>query len=308
MISVSKIKVLKYRIWQITHAPFFLVKNYLPFWKFRNRKEFEHYRPPTLLPRDQKILRSLEQNGIAISNLAEFFSDNDGVLKKLLKTADGLINQELIQTETKEFLRYFFRTDTHIVSLRHPFVQTAIFGPFLNIISAYLKTPAHLEYITGNIALPVNEKTNPKASQKWHRDPGVYKMAKIFIYLSDVNSKSGPFTLIRGTQPGGKLKNICEHPFFGEGSYYPRESKINRDLKDEGVKKQIFEATGKSGTVVFANTLALHKGGYAIKNARKMLTFYYRPVRRGAPLTEKLTGIPSKKLLPSFLQEALSLR
>jgi hypothetical protein len=75
------------------------------------------------------------------------------------------------------------------------FVQYALSKPILNVVAAYLGETPWLRYII--LTESVYQKGNLKYSQKWHYDYDDARMAKLFIYLSDVQSSDdGPFRLI----------------------------------------------------------------------------------------------------------------
>jgi len=82
----------------------------------------------------------------------------------------------------------------------------------------------------------------------FHYDIDSYKFLKQFIYLTDVDEKSGPHVIISNTH---KEKNFFE--------------KFNRRLTDEQVeeryeKNKINVMTGKAGSGFFEDTFAYHKG------------------------------------------------
>ncbi len=308
MARSQRYNVFRYRLWQIYTAPYFAYKNAPALWRFRNREQFKNFKGYRQQIRDGEleIVRQLEADGLALSSLETFFPDDPDILNRLKKAADASIAIGAKKANAKEFLRYFFRSDREQVDYGHAFMSLSLHVPFLEIVSAYFQTFARLEYVTGNIALPTGGERDPQASQKWHRDPGVYKNCKIFVYLTDVDEQAGPFTYVRGTQPGGPLSRIARHPFFGQGSYYPRASVVTKAFADKNVAQKIFPAHGKAGTIIFANTMGMHRGGYAIDRERHMLTFYYRPIHRGRPLREVFFNPPETETIPRIVYEALS--
>jgi hypothetical protein len=116
----------------------------------------------------------------------------------------------------------------------------------------------------------------PISSQRWHRDPGVGRICKAFLYLTDVDEKSGPFTYFAGSQPGGQLQRLLPHRFFGKGSYYPPDGAVEGLLKKHGAQDRVRVNTGPAGMVIFCNTMGLHKGGYATERRRIMITSFYK--------------------------------
>jgi hypothetical protein len=123
-------------------------------------------------------------------------------------------------------------------------------------------------YATLNITDPIGEDP-PRDSMLWHRDPEDKRMCKMFIYLTDVDENSGPFIYVKQSTYGRKYGSyLPQRPPKG---YYPVEGAVEK--KVEG--NDITVCTGKAGTVVFADTSGLHKGGYAKLNKRVMFTAGY---------------------------------
>jgi len=297
--------VLRYRLWQAYRAPYFAVKNSYVYWYLTNRRLITAYRakPPQLLPIQQKLVAELCKDGLAVSTLEELFPHRADLLSVLQREARQLAEMDTSLVRKKPFLRYFFRSGDTSVPYTQPFVALALETRLLDIVGAYFKTYAHLEYITGNIVSPVREGTEPETSQRWHRDPGSIINCKIFVYLTDVVPGSGPFTLLKGSQPHGRNQDIAPHRFFGEGSYYPKTALVEAGIERLYAQKDLAENYGKAGTVIFANTLALHRGGYATAKPREMLTFYYRPVRSERP--PQFLNVPAR--LPAQVGEAIGL-
>ncbi len=75
------------------------------------------------------------------------------------------------------------------------FVRYALSRPILNVVAGYLGETPWLRYII--LTESVYQEGDIKYSQKWHYDFDDVRMAKLFIYLSDVHSPDdGPFRLV----------------------------------------------------------------------------------------------------------------
>ncbi len=75
------------------------------------------------------------------------------------------------------------------------FVRYALSRPILNVVADYLGEIPWLRYII--LTESIHQEGSLKYSQKWHYDFDDVRMAKLFIYLSDVKSpEDGPFRLI----------------------------------------------------------------------------------------------------------------
>ena len=95
----------------------------------------------------------------------------------------------------------------------------------------------------------------------WHQDRAGYEILKIFIYLSDTDSESGPHRFVVGSHKPSTLR------FLPLVRY-----------KDEDVKKyynEVIEFKGDKGTCFAENTRGLHRGTPPKKRARSILEFIY---------------------------------
>jgi len=89
---------------------------------------------------------------------------------------------------------------------------------------------------------------------------------KVFLYLSDVDDVSGPFNYVKGSNYGNKWHSTF--PLREEKPFTPR-------MQDEEVESVIPEKyrisfKGKAGTIILADTMGLHKGGYCLEDERLM--------------------------------------
>ncbi|MBR8827575.1 MAG: hypothetical protein DSM107014_06640 [Gomphosphaeria aponina SAG 52.96 = DSM 107014] len=104
------------------------------------------------------------------------------------------------------------------------------------------------------------------SSHLYHLDPEDIQQIKVFIYLSDVDENSGPFTAL----PADKSRLVTEQLHYTIGR-----------LKDQEVDKIVGKGQekvclGAKGTVVFCDTNScLHYGGRIKEKERYVLTIYY---------------------------------
>jgi len=115
----------------------------------------------------------------------------------------------------------------------------------------------------------ISSGTSPQQSQGWHRDPGDKKICKIFLYVNDVDETAGPFMYVRGSQYGGVYRRFF--PQRLPRGYYPPEGAVEKIIPST----EIQTLTGKAGTIIFADTTGIHRGGYATKKERIMFTAAY---------------------------------
>jgi hypothetical protein len=257
--------------------PYYYILSSRALWRWKHRRHLRAYRAyrrraPALTPLQERIVNDLHAHGIAFTHVNEFFGED--VLSELQAAASALIDSGT-RTSAKDFLKYFLRNYGDPADLDSPMARRMLDPRILGIISDYFATFARLIFFSGNVAIPVRNDVAPKKSQCWHRDGGLYKLCKIFIYLNDVGETSGPFTYLAQTQPGGAWSRFVAHKFFGHGSYYPAEARVGRGIRRYGLEEHVLRCTGEAGTMIFCNTLGLHRGGYATERERIMLTWEY---------------------------------
>lgn len=139
--------------------------------------------------------------------------------------------------------------------------------------------------------LPDSQEKPREWSQSWHRDPEAERLIKVFLFLEDVTNDSGPFEFVAGSHDGG-LPELCPP------RRYPAH---DIDPLIPAAAKRRFVAP--AGTIVFANTSGLHRGGYTRNHRRLNCIFTFLPDSRPAKFT--LESVPLD--LSEIQRQALSL-
>lgn len=119
----------------------------------------------------------------------------------------------------------------------------------------------------------VNEPTDAPAqqSQRWHRDvPEDHDIVKCFLYLSDVTPAAGPMSYVTGTNTpeGRRIKMPAE---YDGGGYRLADEDVAAAFRAD----RTVTAEGTAGTLVFADTLGVHRGGHATGAERVVLQITY---------------------------------
>ena len=156
-----------------------------------------------------------------------------------------------------------------ITDLNNPFSQLSLHRTVLDIVNAYIGVCSKILSLTLAVTMPVKKEADPSQSQRWHRDPDDRVMCKMFLYLNDVGETAGPFMYVSQSQYGGRYRHIFPQKL--PSGFYPPLGAVERRIP----KKDIKVFTGKAGTIVFADTSGLHKGGYATGKERIMFTTSY---------------------------------
>lgn len=218
-----------------------------------------------LTPVQERVVRDLRTTGIGITSCDELFGP--GTFEKLKAYAETSPTFEKEGGKKPYIIEYWAPTPT--LSKENPFVTLSLSPAALNIVNAYMQMWSKFYYVMLGRTLVVPVDAEAKASQRWHRDYEETRMCKMFIYLNDVDEDSGPFTYVKGSQLGGKYRKIFpQRP--GRG-IYPPEGGVEALIPE----RDRFLAVGRAGSVIFADTSGLHRGGFAKKHERFMFTAGY---------------------------------
>jgi hypothetical protein len=107
------------------------------------------------------------------------------------------------------------------------------------------------------------------AAQLYHFDCDWPLFIKFFIYLTDVSAEDGPFAIIEGTHR--------HKPVWRDGRFGSVELLEHHALADK--ERRI---TGKRGTLIAADTSALHRGTPVARGPRMVLQLEFAITRLGA--------------------------
>lgn len=269
----------KYRLWQLYSFPYYAFLSYNPVQLRLNRKNIAFYERTKKSLDDfrKELIGKLEKDGIATTHIDKLLPE--GIFGEMLLLSRGLIARNLSNHAKKVFLMEFLAGDflSEEKNKNGAFARFAYSPAIRAVVNEYFRMYSRMIFLNGNLAVPVGPGEAPMGSQRWHRDPGIYRICKVFLYLNDVDEGTGPFTYIAGSQPGGRWQKLASHRFFGHGSYYPKDGKVEEDIKKLGVPPEDLRLnTGKAGTIIFCNTMGVHKGGYATKGERIMITAFYK--------------------------------
>ncbi|MES2953226.1 MAG: phytanoyl-CoA dioxygenase family protein [Patescibacteria group bacterium] len=234
---------------------------------------------------EQRIAADLRRDGIAISTMEELFPGEPHLTADLARYSESLRSHGAF-SKTKAYSQQLFE-EVSPLSDQNIFLPVILRPNIVRIVNAYMGLASRFYYFALGVTKPVGDGVPPVASQQWHRDPEDTRIVKIFIYLSDVDMPAGPFTYIKGSQLDGRYRAIApQRP--------PRGSYPSAELIKETVSSSdIVSCIGTAGTVVFADTSGLHRGGYATTKERVMFTAgFYSPSCPWPILYTMPNGIP----------------
>ncbi|GIU93819.1 MAG: hypothetical protein KatS3mg012_0276 [Gaiellaceae bacterium] len=245
--------------------------------------------PPVLDAVQRRIVDDLDARGFSLLTFSELF-DGDPLWEEITaqgarfveETEAGLAgDRERLRVRAgKEFV---VRLHSYGVELdfSDPWFRACASQRMLDVANAYLGMWSKLEYVDLWYSVPQPEEATRVSSQRWHRDFNDRKLVKVFLYLVDVDTDTGPFQYAAGSAPGGPYGDAW--PWRPLGENYPPEEELERRIPPEA----IHTFTGPRGTLLFCNTAGFHRGGFATARPRVLATATYSSPASLASLTER---------------------
>jgi hypothetical protein len=240
-----------------------------------------------LSPEARRVVQVLRRDGVARTSVGTLLGPGAGpdLLADLLTRTDDLLADQAAEITARRRLLAGDPTaaparapkpylvellgeqprvdpaDPYTRFLRHPQVA--------GIANAYCRMELRIRDMNGwlNLASP----QPASSSQLWHRDrPEDHSIVKVFVNLTDVDLGSGPLQYIRGSHAGRLRHEQFSEAFDGVGH---RISDAEIDRRFPQASREV--AVGPVGTVVFADTRGLHRGGHATTGDRILLHGLY---------------------------------
>ncbi len=164
----------------------------------------------------------------------------------LVPTNRALPSQARFDPEDPKAPRYQF-DERDLIG--NPAVQDIVADPTLIYLAQeYLNAPPINDLVTLWWSAPYGSKASSEAAQLFHFDMDRIRFLKVFIYLTEVGPRNGPHVYVKGTQ-----KNKPER-FFRDRRFSDEE--IEAHFSSEEIRSVL----GPPGTIIAADTSALHKG------------------------------------------------
>ena len=258
----------------------------------RDPKKFWHAHMPAISDaRVSEIISSLKRDGIAVTSMQDLFPEmrfeeltsfaSEAIanphIQEEIKQHQQMIAERVrtggTRTGSKKYLKDFIvepygSTAKEIIpDMDNPYIRINLDARVLAIAGSYMGLAPKFRGFSLRVTLPVPASTTEYFSQRWHRDPEDRNMLKIFIYMTDVlDVASGPFTYIKGSHPGGSMEHVFSQK--PPAATYPELGEVEKIIPKEFMQTCL----GKAGTIIFADTSGLHKGGYTTSQKRVMYT------------------------------------
>lgn len=272
-----------------------------PVWRYGfNAGPTRDYRrrPPVLGEEARRVLADVDRDGLAVSNLADITGDRT-LLERLQEEAYSLEGKRAEELEgrrqriaagniggpkDKEFVMELLDSRRPVIQPGGLLAQTALNEQLRGVADGYygLRTRVSDINFWRNLPTPLP----PRSSQLWHRDlPEDFFILKLFVYLEDCEDTNGPFTYLVGTH--GKGDRRFQLPAQDDG----QTKRSNDDaLREAGVMERMRRCTGKAGSIVFADTVGYHKGGWVQEKGRLLFHVLYSSK---AAHPNRMLGVPS---------------
>ncbi|MEH2464448.1 phytanoyl-CoA dioxygenase [Nostoc sp.] len=219
---------------------------------------------PVLEGRDRHILNALKKNGVCVTTLADLGLNSSS---ELLNAAYNQLSH--MENSNNDHLEQKWPQISTVTGLPE-FYAWGIEKRLLNIIENYIGLPIAFHGV--HLRKDFNNK-HQFGTLLWHSDAEDRRIIKIFIYLNDVEEKTGPFEYIPRS-----LTPLFSWNYFQ--LYYKLWKSGYMGIDDEEVKPVIPKSAWKScpgpaGTVIIVDTKnALHHGTVRTED-RSALFFCY---------------------------------
>ena len=119
--------------------------------------------------------------------------------------------------------------------------------------------------------------SNQGSGGGWHRDTRFRTYFKAFIYLNDVDDSNGPLEIIEGSHKISEILKCYRSKVIMKDKFRFEQKEIDQIIKKTVAKKT--KLTGKRGTLILANTKAIHRGSPLISGERYAFTIYFADPR-----------------------------
>jgi hypothetical protein len=241
---------------------------------------------PALDAEQAKVMGGLEEKGMSIVPLTEFFPDADQNLWARLR-AEGDRFVERVEAERAKRLAkeakkgkkkglgkgdYIMRLhgkDVPVLPADDPWLKLGISDRMLDVVNSYFGLWSKLTYVDLWYTPPAEPGVQRVSSQRWHRDYNDERLVKVFIYLTDVHEDTGPLEFVLGSTPNGEYGQVWPWRPVSNDLYPPQ------DEFDQKIPKSAQIAlTAPEGSMIFCNTSGFHRGGYATGNRPRVMAVY----------------------------------
>ena len=149
--------------------------------------------------------------------------------------------------------------DTETI-LKCPYILDVANNPkLLSIASGYLECKPTISNISIWWSIP--DDGSAQEAENYHRDVDDWKFVKFFLYLSDVDERSGPHRFIKKSHRSTKLRQLARLDDQDVIAAFPEDDQLL--------------ITGKRGDAFLEDTFGIHKGQPPLDKRRLLLQVEY---------------------------------
>lgn len=245
------------------------------------RRGFAENRP-VLNAVQQRLLTDFQARGVAYCHFDELvgepglwselrktirdWTDSSGVRERARSYSEGGYRN----TTFKEYLIKLYGYDEdRVIPWSSAILRTGVHPRLLDVVNSYMGMHAWLRYVDAWYTVPVSGEISPSGSQCWHRDPEDMRIAKVFLYFSDVTLSTGALEYVPNSRAGERWGDMWPHK-VPSGSRAPTEGVAQKIPREE-----IEACEQPAGTFVLVDTTGLHRGGRAISGPRVFSCWEY---------------------------------
>lgn len=216
----------------------------------------------------QRVALELRTSGVAMTSIESLLGSNEALTRLQEYVARERAERAAQRDPLKPYLIELFGSRPEIAADDDLF-SFALTPQVRGVAEAYAQMTLRVQDMNVWINLPTGG--GPTQSQRWHRDlPDDFEIIKCFVYLADVTPGAGPLQYVRTTNTVAGRRQWFASEFDGVGFRVADE-----DIASTYEPEQIVVAEGSAGTIVFADTRGLHRGGFAFDTERVVLQITY---------------------------------
>lgn len=272
-------------VWRYYH-------NFKPWWRY-------HIKPENRLEGEAKrVLADLNRDGIAITTVEALLGPEGVACFEQVRAEIARHDQEQSQTiekaraaaqdpDNEKAFNFSYIVGRGQVGWSNPLTQLALQKPVVNLANQYFGMLTRLRYC--NVWRTFATDAPARDSQLWHRDRDDHLTFKMFTYLEDVDSGTGPFTYAKATHPKGAIK--AEPRGTPERPGGPLRT-TDEEMAEVTPQDHWHSAVGKAGTIIFADTRGYHCGGRAKTRDRLMHIAMFVSSATPGPANDHLSTQP----------------
>lgn len=235
-----------------------------------NGRAVRRYRadPTVLESAAAEVARELVSSGVVLTTTSDLIKD-DRVFADIVEYTNELrASGAAVPDASKPYLTELLGVSPELEP-SNPLLEFALNPQIRGVAEKYSSMQLKVQDV--NVWVNAPTAGTAQQSQRWHRDlPEDYDIVKCFVYIEDVPPGAGPLQYIKGSNTAQGRKKQFNTEFDGVG--YRLD---DRDIEQTFGQQDVVRAAGAAGTVVFADTRGIHRGGLATECERVVLQITY---------------------------------